>query len=82
MPSLLIQKLQQPQISPHNIFVYLYNRAGLCTTLFVIRLSANMAIDEILKNPDFHDVLSIIKGFRNGAVYGMDLDIEALQLMD
>ncbi|CAH1757514.1 24306_t:CDS:2 [Entrophospora sp. SA101] len=27
-------------------------------------------ITEIIHNPDYHDVLAIVKGFRNGAVYG------------
>ncbi|KAJ3220701.1 Peroxisomal membrane protein 4 [Chytriomyces hyalinus] len=27
-------------------------------------------MDSILTNPKYHDILSIVKGFRNGAVYG------------
>jgi peroxisomal membrane protein 4 len=27
-------------------------------------------MEALLKNPAYHDLLSIIKGFRNGAVYG------------
>ena len=27
-------------------------------------------IENIIHNPKYHDVLAIVKGFRNGAVYG------------
>lgn len=30
-------------------------------------------MQEILRNPAYHDALAIIKGFRNGAVYGKRL---------
>ena len=30
------------------------------------------AIDSIIASGAYHDILSIVKGFRNGAVYGMD----------
>jgi peroxisomal membrane protein 4 len=28
------------------------------------------AVNTIIASKDYHDILSIIKGFRNGAVYG------------
>jgi peroxisomal membrane protein 4 len=28
------------------------------------------AIQHILQDPKYHDILSILKGFRNGVVYG------------
>ena len=28
------------------------------------------SITQFINNPDYHDVLAIVKGFRNGAVYG------------
>jgi peroxisomal membrane protein 4 len=33
-------------------------------------MSVAQTINQILLNPKYHTILSIIKGFRNGAVYG------------
>ena len=32
--------------------------------------AAESSLNAFLRNPEYHDILAIVKGFRNGAVYG------------
>lgn len=35
-------------------------------------------VNEILSDPKYHDILAILKGFRNGLVYGVKVSLPAL----
>jgi peroxisomal membrane protein 4 len=34
-------------------------------------------VNEILADPKYHDILAILKGFRNGLVYGVKVCLDA-----
>jgi hypothetical protein len=54
----------------HHPSQFLFQKTSFSLATTIIMDSWKLSIEKFIGTPQYHDILSIIKGFRNGAVYG------------